>query len=119
MRPGIFFVVVLFLAVPALRAESAQPTAASDSKMALLKQPVQGFEISKFRLHRGDDNGSPLASSLPGQDMAMDSDSVCLTLRTYKAEREAQDSDVTHIVGSSTCQPSSKYKLKTAVVGVR
>jgi hypothetical protein len=46
-----------------------------------------------------------------GEDGA---DSLCLSIRSYLVARDAPDSDSTHLVGSSTCQPASRYRLKTA-----
>ena len=47
-------------------------------------------------------------SPLPGDD-------ICYTIRSYVVARDAKDSDSTHPVKSSTCQPGSRYRLKTAV----
>lgn len=41
-------------------------------------------------------------------------DSFCLSIRSYLVARDAPDSDSTHLVGSSTCQPANRYRLKTA-----
>ena len=46
----------------------------------------------------------------------LDSDVTCLTLRTYIVARDSKDSDSTHPVGYSTCQPSAQYQLKTTVL---
>jgi hypothetical protein len=50
-----------------------------------------------------------LGSTL-GED---DRDNVCYTMRSYIMSRESRDSDSTKLVGYSTCQPSSKYELRT------
>src|SRR3984893_13883906 len=39
---------------------------------------------------------------------------VCYQIGTYVVEKEEADSDVTRIVGYSTCQPSSKFEVKPA-----
>jgi hypothetical protein len=44
-----------------------------------------------------------------------DSDGTCLTLRTYRVAREHPDSDAVTPAGYSTCQPSSRFQVKTAV----
>jgi hypothetical protein len=43
-------------------------------------------------------------------------DKTCLVLRTYVVERDSRDSDATHLVRSSTCQPANRYGLKTTVM---
>ena len=40
---------------------------------------------------------------------------TCLTLRTYRVARVSPESDTTKFVGYSTCQPGSRFQLKTAV----
>jgi hypothetical protein len=40
---------------------------------------------------------------------------TCLTLRTYRVARVSPDSDTTEFAGYSTCQPGSRFQLKTAV----
>jgi hypothetical protein len=44
-----------------------------------------------------------------------ESDLTCLTLRTYRVAREHPNSDVVRPAGYSTCQPSSRFQVKTAV----
>jgi len=41
---------------------------------------------------------------------------VCYKIRSYHMVREDQDSDVTHMDGYTTCQPSSKYQTKRTVL---
>ena len=41
---------------------------------------------------------------------------VCYKIRSYHMVREDQDSDVTHMDGYTTCQPSSKYQTKHTVL---
>lgn len=40
---------------------------------------------------------------------------VCYALRTYRVARESPDSDSTRPAGYSTCQPTTRFKFKTAV----
>jgi hypothetical protein len=40
-------------------------------------------------------------------------DSSCFTMRSYKVARDNPQSDSTHFVGSSTCQPSARFQLHT------
>ena len=46
----------------------------------------------------------------PSQTIA---DSYCLKIRSYVVARDSKDSDSTHFVSYSTCQPASRYRLKT------
>jgi hypothetical protein len=41
------------------------------------------------------------------------SGNVCYSIRSYLMARDSKDSDSTHSVGMSTCQPAKKYALKT------
>lgn len=40
-------------------------------------------------------------------------DVMCLKIRSYVMARDSRDSDSTHLVGYSTCQPASRYRLRT------
>jgi hypothetical protein len=40
-------------------------------------------------------------------------DGYCLKIRSYVVARDSKDSDSTHLVHYSTCQPASRYRLKT------
>ena len=40
-------------------------------------------------------------------------DTACFKIRSYVVARDRKDSDSTHPVSYSTCQPSSRYGLKT------
>jgi hypothetical protein len=43
------------------------------------------------------------------------SDVTCLSIRAYRVARVHADSDVVRPAGYSTCQPSSRFQVKTAV----
>jgi hypothetical protein len=43
-----------------------------------------------------------------------DSDNACYAIRSYVVARDDKDSDSTHLVHYSTCQPASRYRLRTA-----
>jgi hypothetical protein len=70
-------------------------------------------KIDQFRIGP---NGRPfkvqtpdtLLSGLPGQDNS------CYAIRSYVVARDDKNSDSTHLVGYSTCQPSSRYHVKSA-----
>lgn len=40
-------------------------------------------------------------------------DTFCLAIRSYVVARDSKDSDSTHLVSYSTCQPSARYRVKT------
>jgi len=42
----------------------------------------------------------------------LEADTTCYAIRSYVVARDDRDSDSTHPVGSSTCQPASRYRLK-------
>ena len=44
----------------------------------------------------------------------LEADATCYTIRSYVVARDSKHSDSTHPVGYSTCQPASRYRLKTA-----
>ena len=48
-----------------------------------------------------------------GVDGPLDSDVTCYTIRSYMVARDSKDSDSTHMTGYSTCQPASRYGIKT------
>jgi hypothetical protein len=48
-----------------------------------------------------------------GVDGPLDSDVTCYTIRSYVVARDSKDSDSTHRTGYSTCQPASRYRVKT------
>jgi hypothetical protein len=41
-------------------------------------------------------------------------DTTCYTIHSIVVERDERDSDATHTVRSSTCQPASRYRVKSA-----
>ena len=41
------------------------------------------------------------------------SGNFCLKIRSYVVARDSKDSESTHLVRSSTCQPASRYGLKS------
>jgi hypothetical protein len=48
--------------------------------------------------------------------MPQDGDTFCLKMRSYVVARDSKNSDSTHPVSYSTCQPSSRYGLKTTEI---
>ncbi|HEX4486012.1 MAG TPA: hypothetical protein VH088_07085 [Terriglobales bacterium] len=77
----------------------------------LLTKPAKTFNISKPK-------AAPYQWREP-DSYAVGMNEVCFTVRTYVAEREDPESDVTRVVGSSSCEWSSKFAVKTAEIKVR
>ena len=49
----------------------------------------------------------------PAQD-----DSLCYSIRNYKVARDNSQSDSTHAVGYSICQPATRFRMHTAELRV-
>ena len=43
-------------------------------------------------------------------------DTLCYKIRSYVVARDSKDSDSVHPVGYSTCQPASRYRLRTTQI---
>jgi hypothetical protein len=50
------------------------------------------------------------AIDLDGQPQT---DTLCYSMRTYKVARNNPDSDATHPIGYSTCQPAARFRTYT------
>lgn len=81
-----------------------------------LEHPQQ-FPKQKFRSDLGKEAEAQLIDSpqqfVIGPDGVL-SDSTCYTIRSYVVARDAKGSDSTHLVRSSTCEPASRYHVRTA-----
>jgi hypothetical protein len=56
---------------------------------------------------------------LTGVDGQTDGPTTCLKIRSYVVARDSKDSDSTHPVSYSTCQPSSRYHVKTTEIRIQ
>lgn len=106
--------VVKLLAIPSQpgNAHLFDPLAAASSPDPLREQ-----------LHILNSAGGPLTSLsgpeyprhefifTPGGQLV--SDTTCFAIRSYVVARDSKDSDSTHLVHYSTCQPASRYRLRT------
>jgi hypothetical protein len=79
-------------------------------------------EATKLRTQAWDQNLSltpgvltPSALANPEVASAM-SGTTCYYIRSYLMARDSKDSDSTHLVGVSTCQPARQYGVKTTVL---
>jgi|SRR5271166_4841666 len=57
---------------------------------------------------------APVSDLFP--DAQLSTDATCYAIRSYVVARDDKDSDSTHFVSYSTCQPASRYRLKAALV---
>lgn len=50
------------------------------------------------------------------QQLALNqNDATCYSIRLYRVKRDDPESDTTRAAGYSTCQPSARFQVKTAV----
>jgi hypothetical protein len=71
-------------------------------------QPEQFKPPLKFQI-QPDDTGIAANQVLGGG---------CFKIRSYVVARDSKDSDAVHLVRYSTCQPASRYQVKTADIVV-
>jgi len=58
--------------------------------------------------------GVPIPKAwLTGLDVQLPGEIFCLKMRTYKVARDNPDSDATHAVGYTTCQPAARFRTHT------
>jgi hypothetical protein len=86
------------------------PPASLDS----VQNALDPARLDHYRLDKveGDPNLRNLRLETLGED------TTCYALRSYVVARDSKDSDSTHPAGYSTCQPSSRYQVKSADVRV-
>jgi hypothetical protein len=56
----------------------------------------------------------PIAGPVHPIERGLLTDTVCYSMRTFRVDRDAPDSDSTHAAGYSTCQPARRFQLKNA-----
>ncbi len=56
---------------------------------------------------------NPFTTKASGMPERQEADVNCLRIRSYVVARDSRDSDATHPVSYSTCQPAERYGLKT------
>jgi hypothetical protein len=109
--------------------QSAEITNAEPWRLIPNRTADAGAEDPLARLRIGDYRAFQFKADGRGRISNPDSDSVvflptfpgrrypdttCFAIRSYVVARDEKDSDSTHPVRSSTCQPASRYKLKSA-----
>jgi len=93
-----------------------QPVRAISGSDALDRLQVDKYKVSRSKSDTRTLLLGPEADAgmiLSGLDGQLDADIDCLKIRSYVVARDSKDSDSTHLVRYSTCQPASRYRLKT------
>jgi hypothetical protein len=93
-----------------------QPMPATSGSNAQDRLQIDKYKISRSKtdtrtLLLGPEADSGMVLSSLGGELNADID--CLKIRSYVVARDSKDSDSTHLVRYSTCQPASRYRLKT------
>jgi hypothetical protein len=94
----------------------SQPMHALSGSNALDPVRVDKYKVSRSKsdtrtlLLGPEADAGMVLSALDGQ---LDADIDCLKIRSYVVARDSKHSDSTHPVSYSTCQPASRYRLKT------
>ena len=92
----------------------SQPANLSAGANTLQQAQVDEYKIDRSAM----ENGRPLrwGSQIDPMVVVLDgrpgADTVCLKIRSYVVARDDRDSDSVHLVGYSTCQPASRYRLR-------
>jgi hypothetical protein len=85
------------------------------------KDPLNRLEIDKYKVFRSNTNKRTLLLGpesdagmvLSGLGGDLDGVTTCLKIRSYVVARDSKNSDSTHPVSYSTCQPSTRYRVRT------
>ena len=86
--------------------------------------PLNRLQIDKYKVFRSNTNKRTLLLGpetdagmlLSGLGGDLDGVTTCLKIRSYVVARDSKDSDSTHPVSYSTCQPSSRYRVRTTEI---
>jgi hypothetical protein len=84
------------------------------------ENPLSHIRTDQYRLGQSEADCTHLSvrsghldAITTGPNKILDSDTTCYTIRSYVVARDSKDSDSTHRVSYSTCQPAARYQLKT------
>jgi hypothetical protein len=88
------------------------------------KVPLDRLQIDKYKVFRSKTNTRTLLLGpeadagmvLSGLGGDLDGVTTCLKMRSYVVARDSKDSDSTHPVSYSTCQPSTRYRVRTTEI---
>jgi hypothetical protein len=109
-------VLSMTIAVSVLSAAAQSPV---DNDSASLLQQLnlpgdssQEIRVDQFRLPQNDG-----PARLVGKQEALDSMQArtCYTMRNIRVRRDDPESDATTVTGYSTCEPASRFQVKSAV----
>jgi hypothetical protein len=96
------------------------PNRASDlSANSIDRMRVDQYVLDqgKADFRSGGSKESKTRTLVMGLNGTLDTDATCFTMRSYVVARDSRDSDSTHPTGYSTCQPASKYRVRTTQQG--
>ena len=93
---------------PTTETERSARVTTSDPWKIVLNRPTDSRESSLQWLQL--DPMAVRADARPGDD------TLCYKIRSYVVARDNKDSDSVHPVGYSTCQPASRYRLRTTQI---
>jgi hypothetical protein len=95
------------------------PNSPADASAA--KDPLNRLQIDKYQQVRSKTDARTLLIGpeadagmvLSGLSGDVDGVTTCLKIRSYVVARDSKGSDSTHPVSYSTCQPSTRYRVRT------
>jgi hypothetical protein len=102
--------------------DSARQNSSASADLSLLfpnLQTEQGAAEPMDQIHVGEYSPRLSQFSVPRfllripDRQAMDDDTLCYTVRSYKVARDNPHSDSTHAAGSSTCQPAARFHTRS------
>jgi hypothetical protein len=88
------------------------------------QDPLDHIRVDQFHFDRSTvDPGTQTfrfkdgAVTLPPRSLGqLDAEATCYAIRSYVVARDSKDSDSTHPVSYSTCQPAARYRVKTTEI---
>jgi hypothetical protein len=112
----LFTVVIVITVAPVFAQDSSELKSATGSeRIGLPGKSAVGFDIPQFQVSSSKRHRSGYGTLR----ITSEPEPICYTMRTYFVEREDPQSDVTWVVGSSSCQWSSKFSLKSAEIELK
>ena len=79
-------------------------------RIASSSRPDRRLESSTYNSGQESD----LIRLFPPAEVQPAAEGLCYTIRSYVVARDEKNSDSTHVVKASTCQPARKFQLKSA-----
>jgi len=124
-RAGSPFGKGFYLFCPAPPATPEQPWRIIPSRPAdlgLEQSPLSQIRTNEYRLVEREPDPHCYQYS-PTMDQhsqtQLYTDTICYAIRSYVVARDSKDSDSTHPVSYSTCEPAARYQLRTTEVRSR